>query len=1033
MQTRKKTILDSLIKQIPPYIITDSVNIEKWTVKKGVHAEPGKFIYSDEPGVEMHLGDSWTSTYDDTVWFSSSLEIPKKLVSKKLYLQFDFGGEAIVRINGKIAGAVSSRMKSGWVHRDIIFLPDPLPKDRVLHIEIEATVNSGALCDVVLAGGDHIDYTMAIARLIAVDPVVESYYNDVQIVSAALSEIRDAAISARVYAALDDSLHTIDFDFDDATVRASFKPAAELLWDRIEKIKYQPQGDVILTGHSHIDVAWLWTVKEVLRKTARTFSNTTELMDRYPELVFAQSQAILYDMMKTHYPEVYENIKKKVASGNWDIVGNAWVEADTNIASGESLIRQLLYGREFFLKEFGKSSDIYWLPDCFGFSYALPQIIKKSGMKYFLTTKLNWQDTNRFPHTIFRWRGADGSEVLAYLQRTMYGDDCTVNKVTQSWDQNDEKAVTDTVMGMFGYGDGGGGVTYQMVEDARRIAKIPGIPSSRIGHASEFFAASEAHRDELPVWEDEMYYENHRGTYSSQGFVKKYNRYGEFLLTRAEMAACFAAGMVKNAALDEKLKEAWKLLLVNQFHDILPGTSIHEVYDNTRKEYARMAEIGEERLHASISDILSRIGLNQNSVVCFNFSSFAVSETVSVELPDDTLVPCADGEALPYAYEKTEGGFKLSFVAKDVPAMGYRAFPLCEKKAVKARVKATPNLLENEFLRISLDENGEIVSVYDKENDRETLCAPGNALTIYADKPVHESAWNLEADYVKKAWPLKKADSVEAIESSALRGVVRVVRSFNKSKITQDITLCAGSRRIDFITHADWYETEKILRAAFPVSVRASYAAYEIAHGAIWRPTHMNTSYDCAKYEVCAHKWADLSEGGYGVAVLNNCKYGYDIHSSVIGITLLRSPNCPDITADKGIHDFTYSYYPHKNGWQDGGVVREAFALNLPPHAYLRGAQTGALPETYAFIQTNRGDIVIDAVKPAQDGNGVIIRLYESESRRGNVNLTLNLPFDTVRECSMMEEDLENSEVKRTDGGFSFYIEPFEVKTFRVR
>ena len=1001
MRTPKKKVLDHLIKQIPPYIVTDRVVISTWSAEYGRHVEPG--VFEKYPGgpKTVHLGDKWTTGYDETVWYSASLTVPEHMRGKKLYLVINFGGEAIVRINGEIAGGVSSNMNSGWVHRDEIFLPDPLPE--VLNIEVEATVNSGGFCDTVLAGSYSTTYTLAVGELRAVDPVVESYYNDICIVSSCIDAIEDQAVKAKVYAAFDDSLHAIDFDFEEPIVRASFAQATKILWDGINAVKWTPQGEVIMTGHSHIDVAWLWTTKEVHRKCARTFSNTIELLKRYPDATFVQSQAVLYDMVKKTYPELMPKIKELVNAGQWDIIGNSWVEADTNIASGESLIRQLLYGEQFFRREFGVTSDTYWLPDCFGFSPALPQIIKKCGMKYFITAKLVGNDTNTFPHTLFKWRGTDGSEIIGHCHRTHYGDEYDVAKVKSAWARNENKGVTETMLGMYGYSDGGGGPTYGMVENGRRISRVPGLPASRPGHVSEFLARAEAHADELPVWEGELYYENHRGTYTSQAFIKKNNRRGEYLLTRAEAAGVIAAALsgadLSALAPDEKLSEPWKLLLINQFHDILPGTSIPEAVAVTREEQEKMLALGTERYNELLDGISAHL---PSGTACYKMLSVPV--TALVTSPDGT-----------------------EFVARDLPPMGYRVYG---DLTPAIPVKAGDGVLENEHLLARFNEKGQLISLVEKSTGREALSGAANVLTVYADKPIHESAWNMEANYVKKSWA-PEIVSAEFLNVGA-KGVYRVKSKFHNSTFTQDITLAPGAKRLDFVTEANWNETEKTLRADFPVAVLSPFATFDVAHGAITRPTHRNTTWDATRFEVSAHKWADLSEGDFGVALLNDCKYGYNALGNTLGITLLRSPNCPDPKADKGHHSFTYSIYPHRGGWQEGGVSAEAFALNCPP-VVKAVCGSGKLPGELSFVNFGDADnIQLDCLKPAEEGGGIVLRVYETSQRRGSVTLNTALPFTSATELDMLERPIGEA-LPLQGGSFEFSIKPFEVKTFLLK
>ena len=690
--------------------------------------------------------------------------------------------------------------------------------------------------------------------------------------------------------------------------------------------------------------------------------------------------------------------------GQWDIIGNSWVEADTNVASGESLIRQLLYGEQFFRREFGVTSDTYWLPDCFGFSPALPQIIKKCGMKYFITAKLNGNDTNRFPYTLFNWRGTDGSEIIGYCHRTHYGDEYEVSKVKSAWKSNENKGVTETMLGMYGYSDGGGGPTYGMVENGRRISRVPGLPASRPGHVSEFLAKAVAHKEELPVWEGELYYENHRGTYTSQAFIKKNNRRGEYLLTRAEAADVIANALDgKNMTAlspDAVLGEAWQLLLINQFHDILPGTSIPEAMAVTKDEQEKMLEIGGRRYAEIIGNIANRLA---QGVACFNMLSVPV--TALVTAPDGT-----------------------EFVAEELPPMGYRVY---SDLTPAEPVKVSQGVLENEYLIARFDENARLISLVEKTTGREALAAPANVLTVYADKPVHESAWNMEADYVKKSWPLT-VTGTEYLNVGS-KGVLRVNYKFHNSTFTQEVTLAPGAKRLDFVTEADWDETEKTLRADFPVTVLSPYATFDVAHGAAIRPTHRNTTWDITRFEVSAHKWADMSEGGFGVAILNDCKYGYNALGNTIGITLLRSPNCPDPNSDRGHHSFTYSIYPHKGSWQEGKVSAEAFALNCPP-VVLGADGSGELAKEVSFIDFCGCDnIQLDALKPAEEGGGVILRVYETCQRRGTVCTRIALPFTSAVEMDMLERPLGEAEIAIEDGKFSFDIKPFEVKTFLLR
>ncbi len=1017
MRTPKERVILFMMKQLERYSVKESVSMEKWLTYDGNYLGEGKYEFFPDNTTEISLGDHWKARYDCARIFKTKVALPESFKDKKIYLKLDFGGETLVRINGVLANSVSSRENSGWVARETVnILPRFLKFGEEMDIELEACVDSAAFCDAAMAGSKECEYTLKEAQFCVVDEICEKYYLNCVTAWDALQYIKDEFIRESVYKVLDDSIHMVDFDFEEEQTRKSIAEACEYFDKKLSEIPYTANSEVIMDGHSHIDIAWLWRIQESERKCARTYINNIALMDVYPEFTFTQSQAIVYDMIKKNYPDIYERIKEKVKNGQWNIVGNTWVECDTNIASGESMIRQLLYGREFFLNDFGVSSDTYWLPDCFGFSHALPQIIKKSGMKYFITTKLRSQDTNRFPHTLFKWKGHDGSQILALNQRSHYQGDYDAAQITEASYANDLKGVIKTGFSMFGYGDGGGGTTYRMLENAKRFKNFPGLPATRMGHPQEYFAEAEKVCDELPIYNDELYYENHRGTYTSQAFIKKGNRQSEFLLTRIEMAKTFGGGYdVKD------LKAMWLKLLTNQFHDILPGTSIHEAMEDCRVAFNELLADANKEYSASLEKLTNKITTTADGVVVYNLLS--QKNTSAVTIKGNKTV-----DAVSRSFEK-DGESYTEFIADDIPAMGYKFYPYADCKTAD-NVKIGNGIIENEILKVSYDENGNLISVYDKENNRETLTDKGNVISVFIDKCVHETAWNLEQNYEKKKWVLEKAESVEITESSPVRAVLKVIRKFNKSTISQNIILYKNSRQLLFETEVDWQERDKVMKAAFPVNVLNTEATFEAAHGAIKRPTHRNSSFDAARFEQCAHKWADLSEGDYGVSILNDCKYGYDVLNSVMRITLLRAPTTPDRFGDLGYHKFTYAFYPHAGTWQTGETVKEAFKLNVPLKAVEVNENNGTLPEIYSFISCDNEDVIIDAVKAAQDGNGTIIRLYQSRRVRGERTLTINLPFTKIYECNLMEA--EDKEISADGNILKFNITPFEVKTYRI-
>lgn len=1032
-------VLKNLIKQLDSYVTEKSYILEEWTSYTGVHVSPAFIEKDDAPAVKMKLGERWSGVLDTTRYFETEFIVPADMAGRKVYLTIDFGGEAIIRINGRIAGAVSSREASGWVNRTDILFHEELKEGERLFIQVENAVDSGGYFNHAFPGKDPITYTMNTASFRIINEKAESIRYDIKCAWDVYEETEDEYVGKRIYNAVDDAVHKLDFDFGKERFYESIPEAEKCLWESLGKIRHATPGDVIICGHSHLDVAWLWTVKEIHRKCARTFSNNVSLMKAYPDFKFTQSQAAVYSYLKDHYPEVYEDVKSFVKNGQWEITGNTWVEADTNLASGESLIRQLLYGRAFFMKEFGISSDIYWLPDCFGFTAALPQVINKSGMKYFLTSKLQYNDTNEFPMSVFRWRSHSGDEVLSYMQKVHYEGDADAGYIKRTRKTNRQNDLVDASMGMFGYGDGGGGCTFDMVEKVRRFQKIPGLPCVRMGKAQDFFAALEKDRELLPVWDGEMYYENHRGTFTSQAFVKKNNRKGEFMLRNAEMLSLLAGTYDR-----EETEKLWKLLLTNQFHDILPGTSIEEVFVNTRAEYELMNEGGNRIIDAALRKLSDEAATGKNSIVVWNFLPFGITSAVKMQLSGDIIsklqsfmentdISCNNIQLSVTDASGNRENAKISdctleFIARDVPAMGYKVYHLSSEKK-ESTLKADISFLENKYVRADFDENGNLTSFINKKTGKNILSGKGNLLSISHDKPIHESAWNLENDYKMKMWYLEKADSVELVEEGPVKAVIKTVHTFNESEITQLITLEEDSETLIFDTTVSWFEREKVLKAEFPLDIRARFATYDIAHGAIERPTYANNSYEKAMFEVCAHKWADLSQGDMGMSIINDCKYGYDIDKNTMRITLMRAPILPDATADKGISSFRYGIYAHENRWDDCDTVKESFRENIPLKAVFSENGNSERGE-YSFITLSDEKVMIDAIKPAEDDNGVIIRFYETSAHSGNVTVSLPESISRISECNMMEDNI--GEIPHKGNEFSFDIRPFEVKTFRI-
>jgi alpha-mannosidase len=794
-----------------------------------------------------------------------------------------------------------------------------------------------------------------------------------------------------------------------------------------------------------LDLAWLWTLAETRHKAARTFATVIRLMDEYPDFHFAQSQPELYLMVKEDHPELYERVKALVQEGRWEATGGMWVEADCNIPSGESLVRQLLYGRRFFQKEFGKDSPILWLPDTFGFNGQLPQLMARAGLRYFMTTKISWNEYNHFPYDSFRWRGIDGTEVLAHFVTTpsdnwysTYNADLDPTTVLGCWREYREKEHGEALL-LFGHGDGGGGPNREMLEIARRLQNLPSVPAVTLGGALEFFERLSADKDKLPVWVGELYLEYHRGTYTSQAKLKHLNRKCEALYHQAELFASFAH-LLGEPYPREELKEGWQLILRNQFHDIIAGSAIGEVNEEAERDYQRAQELGEKALRKALLAIASQIALQERSLIIFNPLSWERDDVVSVLLPSDLsepfiLVDGTTGEEIPYQRAIDAAGRPaLIFPAKGVPPCGYKVYHVRSgsPRAWPTGISATPKQLENGHFTVHLDGEGHIVSLYDKDREREVILkgTRANLFQAFEDRPLRNDAWDINIFYQDKRWELRDLDEIEVIEEGPVRAGVELRRSWHNSRITQRIYIYAGLSRIDFDTQVEWHERHVLLKVAFPVEMHASRATYEIQFGNIERPTHWNTSWDWARFEVPAQRWADLSEGDHGVSLLNDCKYGYDIKDNVMRLTLLKSATEPDPEADQGCHRFTYSLYPHAGDWRNG-TIRRAAELNDPLLTHWEPPHPGPLPVEFSLVKVDREHVFVEAVKLAEEGEDLVVRVYEGHNQRGKVTLTFPAEVKAAWETNLLEEPEE----ELTPEGYSlaFFIKPYQVRTFRIR
>ncbi|HET6965530.1 MAG TPA: glycoside hydrolase family 38 C-terminal domain-containing protein [Acidimicrobiales bacterium] len=963
------------------------------------------------------VGERWGGMWS-TTWFRFRSAVPPGWEGREMAALIHLGGARVV----------------GFSAEGLIWTPDLRPVQGLHHEHREYPLRSIGGAGADLRPGQQVDfyveaaanpiprwhvkdwprlepdyagtplYALEQADLATVDRVVEALLLDLDVVIQ-IAEWMEAP-REHALAVLDEAMTCVSNGGEGAAAGAR-----EILRPLLDRKGPEParggRHTATAVGHAHIDTAWLWPVRETRRKCARSFANQLRLLERYPEHHFVCSQAVQYQWVKEDHPGLYEQIRARVADGRWEPVGGMWVEADCNIPSGESLVRQFVHGKRFFLQEFGVETHEMWIPDVFGYPPALPQIARQAGVTALITQKMSWNDTNPFPHSTFWWEGHDGSRVLAHFPpAATYNGNVTVAELlndARGFKDGDRSART---LYPFGYGDGGGGPSAHQLESARRLADVDGLPRLAMGGVDSFLASvRDEAADGLATWVGELYLETHRATSTTHADVKLGNRRGEEALRAAEMWS--VAAVLDGPGTDRTnrtLDPLWKLLLLNQFHDIIPGSSIAWVYRDAAVDHAAVLA-GARQV---TEEAQRRIAVEEGPhLTAFNPSTHDRDEVV--ELPDGSLTRLA------------------------VPGCGWAPVPRSDPRSDGARARPRPveagyGYLDNGILRVTYDPSGRLTSVWDHEHQREVLAAgrPGNLFQIHEDHPRDFDAWNVDRDYLDRVTDLDGPveHPPELLQTGPLRAAVRLRRRFGDSLITQVMRLDSGSRRIEFHTEVDWQERHRFLKVAFPVAVRSSVAHFEMQHGHVGRPTHANTSWDEARFEVCGHRWADLSEPDYGVALLNDCKYGYDVRGDTLRLSLLRGPGYPDPDADRGVHRFAYALLPHPGDLREGRVVEEAEAFNLPVDI-----RPGRVDRPGRIVTVDRAGVSVEAVKPADDGRGTVVRICEVHGSRRPVTVTLGRPFDAVERADLLERAV--SSLDHEGLGVRLHLRPFELVTLR--
>ncbi|MCA1220427.1 alpha-mannosidase [Streptomyces sp. 8L] len=970
------------------------------------------------------LGSTWGGPWS-TTWLRATAEIPAEWTGRRVEAVFDLGFDLTKGPGGQAEGLVhdgfGSPLQGLHPYSRSVLLASAATGGESVSLLVELAANPPITGSAGInthygsretAGETHL-YQVRQAEIAVREEDVWQLVHDIEVLDELMRGLPEG--SSRRHEILHALRRAADA-VDPADVTGTAGAARDRLAGVLARPAHASAHTITAVGHAHIDSAWLWPVRETVRKCARTFTNMTTLAQEYPELVFACSSAQQYAWMKEQRPEIFARMQKAAAAGNWVPVGGMWVEADGNLPGGEALARQLVYGRRFFAEEFGIEQDGVWLPDSFGYTAAYPQLAKLAGAKWFLTQKLSWNETNKLPHHTFDWEGIDGTRIFTHFPPVdTYNAELTARELAHAEENFKDKGVATRSLAPFGFGDGGGGPTRSMLERARRLRDLEGSPKVEVARPAEFFAAARAEYQDAPVWRGELYLENHRGTYTSQARTKRGNRRSEALLREAELWAATAAVRAGAPYPYERIESVWRRVLLNQFHDILPGSSIAWVHQQAEQVY------GEVR--AELEDVIADAARHlAGAPALLNAGPYARREVAIV----------TGSAGLPGAQPLTGG--RVAVLA-DVPALGSGGTAGTPSAPVTAHAEDGGFVLGNGLLTVVVDRRGLLTSVHDHTADREAIApgAAGNLLQLHPDDPNLWSAWNIDTYYRDTVRDLDEADTVTLVEEGPLLAVVRVERTFGASTLVQHLELAAESKQVTVRTDIDWQERDTVLKAAWPLDVHAERESAEIQFGHVQRPTHENTSWDAARFELWAHRWVHVGERHWGAAVLNDSTYGHDIGrdtrpdggtTTTVRLSLLRAPHSPDPEADRGRHSFSYALVA-------GAGVEEAiaggYALNLP----LRPAEAAA----EALVSLDTEDVVVESVKLADDRSGdVVVRLYEACGGAVAATLTAGFPLAGVYDCDLLEHpERELTPVAEGARAAALRFRPFQIRTLRLR
>lgn len=991
------------LEQMQEHLAVWAEELAAWEVKQRYPITDWHTLPPDGQSAQISSGQSWTNRHGIHTFQTRGFVAPPP-AETNIELRLDFGGESLVRLQGADGSELAA---FGANPKHPRFAPVPAQPFRII---AESAARS-------LFGIPQRDPRLGRTELQAYYPELRALRRRIEITAEASRTVTDAELARCLCEAVEIAISHLRLPTATAEVgpRLADRPWAERIWERsfepgtdfpilpeaaiasvtaaIEQLDaqlallrkaYPKQGKVLVAGHAHIDYAWLWPQPETVRKIVRTFSNANELLSAYPDFRFLQSSSLYYRHIEELAPDLLASIQRHAATGRWEPIGGMLIECDTNMPSAEAFTRQFLFGQNDFERYFGARSRTAWLPDTFGFTGAMPQIMRHCGIDALVTIKVTWNETNPLPDNLFVWRGNDGSEVLTHTYNAYnsegYNMWMTPGALAEVWGNHQAKDLSDTVIATYGWGDGGGGPDPDQIESMPIINLMPAIPAVEHGNIQAHLDTLRADLNEnlLPRWSGEMYLEYHRATLTSQGRTKQLNRRAELGLVAAEALAALAdlAGLPTTSA---KLDDDWRLTLRNQFHDILPGSSIREVHEQTEAELSGVVERAETVADANLTAIANAHTGGTDGLAVANLSG---TRKDHAQIVSDAPLPAS------LAPQAIKGGY--------VAAIDTVLDPLTVSfvsAGTQKRVTATTQSLENDLVRVTLDTSGRVVSMFDKRCDRELVDGAANRLMIYRnDLPRRYDAWDIEPGFELHGEELRDAQSVEVSARGPHLGEITVRRTFGASTVTQRIRLWANSPRLDFVTDIDWHDRRTFLRAEFDLAIMAESAQYDQAIGVTNRATHTNTSWQKAQFEACGHRFVSLSETDWGAALLSSDKYGFSARNNQVTISLVRGPMYPDMLADEGEHRFTYALLPHDGRWWSQEVQAEADLILDPLRVKPASSDE---PFVIRPIAWSDQQMRFHALKPAESGNGYILRLSEAAGRRGA--FSLSVPGDQTR------------------------------------